>query len=160
METDIRIFITGGTIDLVWYKPATDEWEYKDSFIPKMLKQAHAPSGISTEKLMLKDSREITEEDRALILKKCSECSESRIVITHGTFTIPETARFLGEKVKGKTIVLTGALKPFNEGSSDALFNLGSAITAAQTLQSGVYVAMNGRIFKWYEVDFDKIHPK
>jgi len=154
----IRIFITGGTIDCVFVKPDTDEWEYKESFIPKMLKQARTPSSIKTEELMLKDSIELTTQDRELILKKCRECKEDKIVITHGTFTITETAKFLGKRIKDKIIVLTGALKPFNEKDSDALFNLGGAVIAVQTLPKGVYVVMNGKIFSWNDVDFDKIH--
>jgi L-asparaginase len=102
---------------------------------------------------MLKDSREITEEDRKLILKKCQECDEKQIIITHGTFTMPETAEYLGKKkVNGKTIVLTGSMVPFAEKNSDAMFNFGCAFTAVQTLKPGVYVTMNGKIF-----DFDNV---
>lgn len=93
------------------------------------------------------DSLEMTDEDRGLIAYQCNQCDENKIVITHGTDTMSETAIILAEKVKGKTIVLTGAMVPIKFGSSDGLFNLGSALAFAQTLPAGVYVAMNGRYF-------------
>lgn len=148
----IKLFITGGTIDCVYYKSETDEYEFKKTHIPQMLKQGRITSSISTEKLMLKDSREITKKDRELILKKCRESKEDRIIITHGTFTMVETAKFLGQKIKDKTIVLTGSMIPFNEEKSDALFNLGCAVAAVQTLPKGIYITMNGKFFTWDNV--------
>ncbi len=149
----IKIFITGGTIDnLDINKPKTDESEFKETQVPKILKQARITLPVETEKLMLKDSRELTNKDRELILKKCQECKEEKIIITHGTFTMPETARLLGKKIENKTIVLTGSAIPFNEKNSDALFNLGCAISAVQALPKGVYVTMNGKIFSWDNV--------
>lgn len=106
--------------------------------------------------LMMIDSLEMTEEDRALIAHQCIQCEEKRIVITHGTDTITDTAKVLAEKVKDKTIVLTGAMIPIKFGSSDGLFNLGSALAFAQTLSAGVYVAMNGRYFHWNNVRKNK----
>lgn len=106
--------------------------------------------------LMMIDSLEMTEEDRALIAHQCNQCEEKRIVITHGTDTITDTAKVLAEKVKDKTIVLTGAMIPIKFGSSDGLFNLGSALAFAQTLSAGVYVAMNGRYFHWNNVRKNK----
>jgi L-asparaginase len=96
---------------------------------------------------MMVDSLEMTDEDRDLIVHQCNNADEDRIVVTHGTDTMSDTARILAEKVKGKTIVLTGAMIPIKFGSSDGLFNLGSALAFAQTLPAGVYVAMNGRYF-------------
>jgi len=148
----IRLFITGGTIDCVYYRPKTDEWKFRETFIPKMLKQARVTYPVVAEKLMLKDSRGITDKDRGLILKRCKKCREDKIVITHGTFTMVETARFLGSKIKNKTIILVGSMVPFNEKNSDALFNLGCAITAVQVLTKGTYVTMNGKIFLWNNV--------
>jgi len=97
--------------------------------------------------LMMVDSLEMTDEDRELIAHQCNHSEEDRIIITHGTDTMSETAHYLAQKVKNKTIVLTGAMIPIKFGSSDGLFNLGSALAFAQTLPVGVYVAMNGRYF-------------
>jgi len=148
----IRLFITGGTIDCVYYKPETNDYRFEETYIPKMLKQARVSYPVIIEKLMLKDSRKIANKDRELILKKCKECKEDKIVITHGTYTMIKTAKFLGQRIKDKIIVLMGSMVPFNEKNSDALFNLGCAIIAAQTLQRGVYVIMNGKIFSWNNV--------
>jgi L-asparaginase len=163
----IKLFITGGTIDCVFYNPETDDYQFNDTYIPKMLKQSRITLPIKTKKLMLKDSRDIKREDRELILKKCLECEEDKILITHGTFTMPETAKFLGNRIKNKTIVLLGSAIPFNENNSDALFNLGSAITAVQTLPKGVYITMNGKIFSWNNVrknkklgNFEELKPR
>lgn len=93
------------------------------------------------------DSLEMTDEDRELIVHQCNNCDEDRIVITHGTDTMADTAKVLAQKVKNKTVILTGAMIPIKFGSSDGLFNLGSALAFAQTLSAGVYVAMNGRYF-------------
>lgn len=98
------------------------------------------------------DSLEMTAEDRELIVHQCKQCEEDRIVITHGTDTMAETAKVIATKISDKTIVLTGALIPIKFGSSDGLFNIGSALAFAQTLQPGVYVAMNGRCFTWDNV--------
>jgi L-asparaginase len=101
---------------------------------------------------MMIDSLEMTAEDRDLIAHQCNQCEEKQIVITHGTDTMSETARVLAEKVKGKTIVLFGAMIPIKFGSSDGLFNLGAALAFVQTLPAGVYVGMNGRFFQWDNV--------
>ncbi len=102
--------------------------------------------------LMMVDSLEMTDEDRELIAHQCNQCEEDKIVLTHGTDTMSETAKMLAQKVKDKTIILTGAMIPIKFGSSDGLFNLGSALAFAQTLPAGVYVAMNGRYFNWDNV--------
>lgn len=150
----IRIFTTGGTIDGIKLHTSY----YKKSFIPKMLKQGMAPSSIQTEELMIKDSREITKKDRELILKKCKECKEKNIIITHGTFTMAETAKFLGPRIKDKVIVLTGSQIPFIEKNSDALFNVGGGVIAVQTLPKGVYVTINGKVLTWNNANSKKIH--
>src|SRR3989344_8451258 len=106
--------------------------------------------------LMMVDSLEMTDEDRELIVHQCIHCEEDRIVLTHGTDTMAETARIIAEKVTGKTIVLTGAMIPIKFGSSDGLFNLGSALAFAQSLPHGVYVAMNGKKFAWDNVRKNK----
>jgi L-asparaginase len=102
--------------------------------------------------LMMIDSLEMTLEHRNLIADECQQCEEDRIVITHGTDTMAETARVLAKRNMGKTIVLTGAMIPIKFGSSDGLFNLGSALAFVQSLHPGVYVAMNGRYFNWDNV--------
>jgi L-asparaginase len=98
------------------------------------------------------DSTEMTDADRERILRSCTDAFDERVVITHGTDTMADTARFLGERIQDQTIVLTGAMVPYTFGSSDGLFNLGAALAFAQTLPHGVYVVMNGRCFDWHNV--------
>lgn len=102
------------------------------------------------------DSLEMTDEDRDLIVHQCNNCDETQIVITHGTDTMADTAKIIAQKINNKTIILTGAMIPIKFGSSDGLFNLGSALAFAQTLPAGVYVAMNGRCFNWDNVRKNK----
>jgi L-asparaginase len=106
---------------------------------------------------MMVDSLEMTAEDRELIAHQCRQCEEDRIIITHGTDTMAETAKLLAQKTDHKTIVLTGAMIPIKFGSSDGLFNLGSALAFAQSLKPGVYVAMNGRCFNWDNVQKNRV---
>jgi L-asparaginase len=105
---------------------------------------------------MMVDSLEMTDADRSLIVDQCSRTKEEKIVITHGTDTMDVTARALGSAITGKTIVLTGAMVPYKFGSSDGLFNLGSALAFVQVLPHGVYIAMNGRVFEWGNVKKNK----
>jgi L-asparaginase len=105
---------------------------------------------------MMVDSLQMSEQDRDLIAHQCIQCKEDKIVITHGTDTMSETAKVLAKKVEGKTIILTGAMIPIKFGSSDGLFNLGSALAFVQTLSPGVYIAMNGRYFHWDNVKKNK----
>ena len=150
-DDTIRILITGGTIDKE-YDPLTGELTFPKSHLSNMLNQVRCKVRFVLEEMMLKDSLEMKDGDREEILKKCAHCSENRIVITHGTDTMVETARLLGDKVKGKTVVLVGAMIPYAFGASDALFNLGCAFSAVQALQPGVYITMNGKIFLWNNV--------
>jgi L-asparaginase len=143
---DIRIFITGGTFDKE-YNELDGQLYFKDTHMPDLLEMGRNKVGVAIRTLMMIDSLEMKEEDRELIAHQCNTCEEDRIIITHGTDTMADTARMLSKKVKGKTIVLTGAMIPIKFGSSDGLFNLGSALAFAQTLSHGVYVAMNGRYF-------------
>ena len=101
---------------------------------------------------MLKDSLDMVDIDRKLILDACIQTEINKIVITHGTDTMTVTAKFLAQNIKNKTIIFTGAMIPYKFGSSDGLFNLGSALTAAQTLEPGIYIAINGNIFQWDKV--------
>ena len=142
----VRILITGGTFDKE-YNELTGQLFFKDTHMHDLLEMGRSKVPVEIRTLMMIDSLELTDEDRELIVHQCNSCEEEQIVITHGTDTMAETARLLAEKVKGKTIVLTGAMIPIKFGSSDGLFNLGSALAFAQTLPSGTYVAMNGRWF-------------
>ena len=142
----IRIFITGGTFDKE-YNELNGQLYFKDTHISDLLEMGRNKVPIEIRTLMMVDSLEMTDEDRQLIAYQCNQCDETQIVITHGTDTMTDTAKILAEKVKDKTIVLTGAMIPIKFGSSDGLFNLGSALAFAQTLSAGVYVAMNGRYF-------------
>ena len=142
----VRIFITGGTFDKE-YNEITGQLYFKDTHMHDLLELGRNKVPVEIRTLMMVDSLEMTDEDRELIAHQCNHSEEDRIIITHGTDTMSETAHYLAQKVKNKTIVLTGAMIPIKFGSSDGLFNLGSALAFAQTLPVGVYVAMNGRYF-------------
>jgi L-asparaginase len=154
-EDTIRILITGGTIDKE-YDPLTGELTFPKSHLSNMLNQVKCKVRFVLEEVMLKDSLQMTSEDRKEILKKCIECLENKIIVTHGTDTMVETAQVLGKHARGKTIVLVGAMIPYAFGASDALFNLGCAFSAVQALPQGVYVTMNGKIFTWDNVRKNK----
>ncbi|MBN8666266.1 MAG: asparaginase [Chitinophagales bacterium] len=143
----IRIFITGGTFDKE-YNEITGQLYFNDTHMHDLLDMGRCRVPVEIRTLMMIDSLEMTQEDRELIVHQCNQCEEEMIVITHGTDTMADTAQVLAEKVKDKTVVLTGAMIPIKFGSSDGLFNLGSAIAFVQSLPKGVYVAMNGRYFK------------
>ena len=151
----VRIFITGGTFDKE-YNEITGQLYFKDTHMHDLLELGRNKVPVEIRTLMMVDSLEMTDEDRELIAHQCNHSEESRIIITHGTDTMSETAQFLAQKVKNKTIVLTGAMIPIKFGSSDGLFNLGSALAFAQTLPVCVYVAMNGRYFNWDNVRKNK----
>ena len=142
----IAILVTGGTFDKEYNEIAGDLF-FKETHLRKMLAIARCRLATRVEVVMMKDSLNMTERDRARILKACMSCKESRIVVTHGTDTMDRTARYLAKRATGKTLVLTGAIVPYTFGSSDGLFNLGSALAFAQQLDPGVYIAMNGRCF-------------
>jgi L-asparaginase len=150
-EDIIRILITGGTIDKE-YDPLTGELTFAGSHLSNILNQVRCKIRVVLEPVMLKDSLQMTHEDRERILKKSIDCLENKIIITHGTDTMVETAHVLGNHVKGKTVVLVGAMIPYAFGASDAVFNLGCAFTAVQALPHGVFITMNGKIFAWDNV--------
>jgi L-asparaginase len=154
-EDTIRILITGGTLDKE-YDPLTGELTFPKSHLSNMLNQVRCKVKFVLEEVMLKDSLQMTSEDREEILKKCIDCLENKIIVTHGTDTMVETTRILGKNVRGKTIVLVGAMIPYAFGASDALFNLGCAFSAVQALPQGVYITMNGEIFTWDNVRKNK----
>ena len=151
----VRIFVTGGTFDKE-YNELEGKLYFRNSHLPEMLELGRCKVKVDIRTLMMIDSLEMTETDRKIILDNCLKCKEDNVVITHGTDTMEETARVLGEASINKTIVLTGAMVPFKFGSSDGLFNLGSALAFAQILPQGVYVAMNGRYFHWDSVRKNK----
>ena len=147
----IRILITGGTFDKE-YNELTGQLYFHDSHLPEMLKLGRCNLELEVRTLMMIDSLDMSDDDRQIVVQHCRHAPESRIVITHGTDTMVQTAAALAGQVPAKTIVLTGAMIPYKFGSSDGLFNLGSALAFVQTLPHGVYVAMNGRYFPWDQV--------
>lgn len=151
----IRIFITGGTFDKE-YNELNGELYFKETHLDELLSMGRSKAPVKIKTLMMIDSLEMTGTDRERITRECQECEENKIIITHGTDTMTVTAGVLAENIKDKTIVLTGAMIPIKFGSSDGLFNLGSALAFAQTLPAGVYVAMNGRYFNWNNVRKNK----
>jgi L-asparaginase len=147
----IRVFITGGTFDKA-YDEISGKLLFGDTHVHEMLRLGRCRLDLAVRTLMMVDSLEMTDADRRLVLENCRSAAEERIVVTHGTDTMTDTARTLGEARLAKTIVLTGAMVPYAFGSSDGLFNLGSALSFVQALPHGVYIAMNGRCFPWDDV--------
>ena len=148
----IQILITGGTFDKS-YNHISGDLFFEKTHIPEMLERSKCRLNVDVKTLMMIDSLEMTKNDIEKIIKECKKTKSSRIVITHGTDTMVNTAKKIAEKIKNKTIVLTGAMIPYAFGSSsDGFFNLGSALTFVQTLENGVYIAINGQYF-----DFDKV---
>ena len=156
MPDPIRIFVTGGTFDKE-YNELTGELFFKETHVHDMLRLGRSHLDVRVETLLMIDSLQMTDADRAAILGRCRECAEQRIVITHGTDTMEHTAALLGQAELGKTVVLTGAMVPYRFGSSDGMFNLGTALAFAQTLPPEVYVAMNGKFFPWNRVHKDRL---
>jgi L-asparaginase len=151
----IRIFITGGTFDKE-YNELNGQLYFKDTQMHDLLEMGRNKVPVVIRTLMMIDSLDMTTQDRELIVHQCVQCEEDKIIITHGTDTMAITAKVLAESIKNKTIVLTGAMIPIKFGSSDGLFNLGSAMAFVQSLPPGVYVAMNGRFFNWDNVRKNK----
>jgi L-asparaginase len=153
-----RILVTGGTFDKQ-YDELTGRLYFKDTHVPEMLKRGRCRLDVTVETVMMIDSLEMDERGRAAIVERCRQCPEQALVVTHGTDTMVETAHALAAaRLEGRTIVLTGAMVPFAFGSSDGLFNLGSALSFAQVLPPGVYVAMNGQYFPWNRVRKNREH--
>jgi len=144
----VRILVTGGTFDKE-YNERTGQLYFKDTHLAEMLKRGRSRVPVTIRTVMMIDSLEMTDADRALIVQNCLQAPEKQIVITHGTDTMTETAAAIARAVADKTVVMTGAMIPWAFGSSDGLFNLGSALSFAQVLPPGVYIAMNGKWFPW-----------
>ena len=149
---NIRIFVTGGTFDKE-YDEINGNLYFKKTHIREMLDLGRSKIDVNISTLMMKDSLEMKNEDRALILDNCLKAKENKIIITHGTDTMVETAKSIAARKLNKTVVLTGAMIPYKFGSSDGLFNLGAAIGFVQSLNHGLYIAMNGKYFNHDEVE-------
>jgi len=146
LNPKIKIFITGGTFDKE-YNELTGKLYFKNTHMYELLELGRSQVNVEIETLMMVDSLKMSLTERQYIIEKCVQSNNTKIVVTHGTDTMVETARLLAENIKDKTIVLTGAMIPFKFGSSDGLFNMGSALSFVQALDKGVYIAMNGQIF-------------
>ena len=152
----VQIFITGGTFDKS-YNHISGDLFFEKTHIPEMLKRSKSRLNVVVKTLMMIDSLEMTESDINKIIKECKDSKSKRIVITHGTDTMVNTARKIAKKINNKTIVLTGAMIPYAFGSSsDGFFNLGCALAFVQTQAQGVYVTMQGQCFHWNQVEKDK----
>lgn len=164
-DEPVRVLVTGGTFDKE-YDELGGRLFFRATHIPEMLRLGRCRLPARVQTLMMVDSLEMGASHRSRILRACRAARERRIVISHGTDTMAETARALGGRVPGKTVVLTGAMVPYKFGSSDGLFNLGSALSFAQCLPPGVYVAMNGKCFPHDDVrknrargEFERLRP-
>jgi len=145
-QSRVRVIVTGGTFDKE-YDEIRGRLFFKDTHLHEMLRLARCRLEVEVEALMMMDSLDMKDADRERVVASCRNSAEDRVVVTHGTDTMAETAAALTRAGLGKTVVLTGAMIPYAFGSSDGLFNLGSALSFAQVLPAGVYVAMNGRVF-------------
>lgn len=161
----IRIYVTGGTFDKE-YNEIDGKLYFKDSHINELLQLGRCKVPYVHTTLMMIDSLEMGDAERLTILDNCKRCPEDKIIVTHGTDTMVETAKILGASQLPKTIVITGAMIPFKFGSSDGLFNMGCALGFVQSLPHGVYIAMNGRVFNWDNVrknrklgEFEELSP-
>jgi L-asparaginase len=146
----IQIYTTGGTIDKVYFDQKSD-YQVGDPQANGVLERANVVLDYEVKSIIKKDSLDFTEDDRELIRKKVASTPLERVVITHGTDTMIDTAKVL-KNISGKTIVMTGSMYPAQFRDSDAVFNIGCAVTAAQILGHGVYIVMNGRVFKPHQV--------
>ena len=153
----IQILITGGTFDKS-YDHISGDLFFERTHIPEMLERSKCRLNVDVKTLMMIDSLEMTKKDIEKIIDECKKTKSSRIVITHGTDTMVNTAEKIAEKIKNKTIVLTGAMIPYAFGSSsDGFFNLGSALSFVQTLKNGIYIAINGQYFDYDKVEKNKL---
>ena len=153
----IQILITGGTFDKS-YNHISGDLFFEKTHIPEMLERSKCRLNVDVKTLMMIDSLEMTQKDIEKIIDECKKTKSSRIVITHGTDTMVNTAEKIAEKIKNKTIVLTGAMIPYAFGSSsDGFFNLGSALSFVQSLENGVYIAINGQYFDYDKVEKNKL---
>lgn len=148
---DIEVLITGGTFDKE-YDEKTGELYFNGTHLHEILKSGKIDLELKIKTLMMIDSRDMNDSTREIILKYCHKTRGNKIVITHGTDTMVKTAQYLAKSIKNKTVVLTGAMKPYKFSNSDGIFNIGTALSFVQTLPSGVYIAMHGKYFNWDNV--------
>jgi L-asparaginase len=146
LRSKIKIFITGGTFDKE-YNEITGKLYFKNSHMYELLELGRSKLDVDIETLMMVDSIDMSDTERNYIVQKCIDETSKQIVITHGTDTMVKTANLLADANIKKNIILTGAMIPVKFGSSDGLFNMGSALSFVQALPVGVYIAMNGKIF-------------
>ena len=151
----IKVFATGGTFDKE-FNEINGELYFKETNLFELLQLGRSQVEIEIETLMMIDSLKMLEVDRKHITKKCKEEKTNKIIITHGTDTMVKTATTIAKEIKDKVIILTGAMIPIKFGSSDGLFNLGSALSFVQILNPGVYITMNGQYFNWDNVRKNK----
>ena len=151
----IKIFATGGTFDKE-FNEINGELFFKETNLYELLELGRSQLDVKIETLMMIDSLKMSKNDRNYIVNKCKNEKTDRIIITHGTDTMVKTAELLAKQIKDKTIILTGAMIPIKFGSSDGLFNLGSAMSFVQVLEPGIYITMNGRYFNWNNVRKNK----
>ena len=151
----IKIFATGGTFDKE-YNEINGELFFKKTHLAELLELGRSQLDVQIETLMMVDSLDMAIESKKIVVQKCKEEKTNRIIITHGTDTMVDTAKLLAKSIKNKTIILTGAMIPIKFGSSDGLFNLGSALSFIQVIDPGIYITMNGRYFKWDNVRKNK----
>ena len=147
----IKIFATGGTFDKE-YDEINGELFFKETHLDELLSLGRSQLNVKIETLMMVDSLKMSKSEKNYIVEKCKEEKTDRIIITHGTDTMVDTAKLIAKHIQEKTIILTGAMIPIKFGSSDGLFNLGSALSFIQVIEPGVYITMNGRYFKWDNV--------
>ena len=156
MDQTIQLFVTGGTFDKE-YNFITGELYFKDTHLPEMFERGRSKLEIDVKTLMMVDSLEMTDADRDIICYHCKQTPNEKIIITHGTDTMVDTAKKIAKQNIDKTIILTGAMIPYAFGtSSDGFFNLGSSLAFVQVLPPGVYVVMNGKCFVWDNVQKNK----
>ena len=152
----IQILITGGTFDKS-YNHISGDLFFEKTHIPEMLERSKCRLNVDVKTLMMIDSLEMTQKDIEKIIDECKKTKSSRIVITHGTDTMVQTAQTIKEHTsRDKVVVITGAMLPFSIKESDAMFNLGGAFIAAQTSEPGIWISMNGHIFKSDDVAKNK----
>ena len=151
----IKIFATGGTFDKE-FNEINGELFFKETNLYQLLQLGHSQLNVKIETLMMVDSLKMTQSEKNYIVDKCKKEKTNRIIITHGTDTMVDTAKLIAKNITDKTIILTGAMIPIKFGSSDGLFNLGSALSFIQVIDAGVYITMNGRYFKWNNVRKNK----
>ena len=151
----IKIFATGGTFDKE-YNEINGKLFFKETHLSELLKLGRSQLNVKIETLMMVDSLAMTQSEKDYIVEKCKSEKTDRIIITHGTDTMIDTAKLIAQTIKNKTIILTGAMIPIKFGSSDGLFNIGSALSFIQVIQPGVYITMNGRYFDWNNVRKNK----